>query len=244
VVRIEVAQEDEDKLFVVKRRNVSMEEDVAPLLSPASAVMPVVVKNFDTNTRALAHVKSLVIRIHRAKSSGSMALGCVQVLCAGAATRESKTDKPVAEANKTDKPFAEANTNAEKDDDWMMDELTMEPMHDPVILPSGRVVDRSTALKHLDRQARDPFTQLPLTAAQLVPAESLRLRIDRHWLERGDAPDRPTAASSHHVLGHDDNAEVLSTEMLMQRREQLAVDRRQRPQDTSTNNDTKRTRFL
>lgn len=42
-------------------------------------------------------------------------------------------------------------------------------MTDPVILPSGVIMDRSVITKHLLNSSTDPFNRLPLTAEQLVP---------------------------------------------------------------------------
>ena len=45
-------------------------------------------------------------------------------------------------------------------------------MTDPVMLPSGVVMDRSVITKHLLNSSTDPFNRLPLTAEQLVPGKS------------------------------------------------------------------------
>lgn len=45
-------------------------------------------------------------------------------------------------------------------------------MTDPVILPSGVIMDRSVITKHLLNSSTDPFNRLPLTAEQLVPGKS------------------------------------------------------------------------
>ena len=42
-------------------------------------------------------------------------------------------------------------------------------MTDPVLLPSGMIMDRSVINKHLLNSNSDPFNRLPLTAEQLVP---------------------------------------------------------------------------
>ncbi len=44
-------------------------------------------------------------------------------------------------------------------------------MTDPVILPSGVIMDRSVITKHLLNSSTDPFNRLPLTAEQLVPGK-------------------------------------------------------------------------
>ncbi|GIL50136.1 hypothetical protein Vafri_6264 [Volvox africanus] len=50
-------------------------------------------------------------------------------------------------------------------------------MKDPVMLPSGVVVDRPSILRHLLSDNTDPFSRLPLTEAQLVSEEGLAARI-------------------------------------------------------------------
>lgn len=58
--------------------------------------------------------------------------------------------------------------------DALMDTL----MEDPVILPSGKVVDRSVIIRHLLNSNTDPFNRQPLTEDMLVSDEKLRLEIE------------------------------------------------------------------
>lgn len=51
----------------------------------------------------------------------------------------------------------------------LLDPLMCTVMTDPVILPSGVIMDRSVITKHLLNSSTDPFNRLPLTAEQLVP---------------------------------------------------------------------------
>ena len=51
--------------------------------------------------------------------------------------------------------------------DPLMDTL----MEDPVVLPSGQVIDRPTIIRHLLNSATDPFNRLPLTEDMLVPGK-------------------------------------------------------------------------
>lgn len=53
--------------------------------------------------------------------------------------------------------------------DEFLDPLLAEIMTDPVKLPSGTVMDRSTIVQHLMNKETDPFTNLPLTIQELVP---------------------------------------------------------------------------
>ena len=45
-------------------------------------------------------------------------------------------------------------------------------MTDPVLLPSGIIMDRSVINRHLLNSNTDPFNRLPLTADQLVPGKT------------------------------------------------------------------------
>jgi ubiquitin conjugation factor E4 B len=53
-------------------------------------------------------------------------------------------------------------------------------MEDPVRLPSGNVVDRSSIARHLLTSETDPYTKLKLTQDMLVPIPELAQRI-RDW---------------------------------------------------------------
>ncbi|XP_030383559.1 ubiquitin conjugation factor E4 B [Scaptodrosophila lebanonensis] len=58
--------------------------------------------------------------------------------------------------------------------DPLMDTL----MSDPVVLPSGTVMDRSIITRHLLNSCTDPFNRQPLTEDMLVPNIELKERID------------------------------------------------------------------
>jgi ubiquitin conjugation factor E4 B len=62
--------------------------------------------------------------------------------------------------------------------DSLMDTL----MEDPVILPSGKIVDRSVIIRHLLNSNTDPFNRQPLTEDMLIPATDLKVQIE-HWKE-------------------------------------------------------------
>lgn len=55
--------------------------------------------------------------------------------------------------------------------DPLMDTL----MTDPVILPSGTVMDRKVILRHLLNSQTDPFNRQPLTESQLVASMCLNV---------------------------------------------------------------------
>uniref|UniRef100_A0A1B6DV73 Ubiquitin conjugation factor E4 B n=1 Tax=Clastoptera arizonana TaxID=38151 RepID=A0A1B6DV73_9HEMI len=58
--------------------------------------------------------------------------------------------------------------------DPLMDSL----MEDPVLLPSGKVMDRSIIMRHLLNSLSDPFTRQPLSEDMLLPANELKQRIE------------------------------------------------------------------
>lgn len=55
--------------------------------------------------------------------------------------------------------------------DEFLDPITYTVMSDPVKLPTGMTVDRSSILTHLMSKSTDPFTNQPLTEADLVPGK-------------------------------------------------------------------------
>jgi ubiquitin conjugation factor E4 B len=65
--------------------------------------------------------------------------------------------------------------------DEFLDEILVTFMKDPVRLPSGHFVDRSTITQHLLNDPVDPFSREPLTLGDIVPATELRAKMDV-WL--------------------------------------------------------------
>lgn len=63
-----------------------------------------------------------------------------------------------------------------------MDELMATYMTDPVILPSGHYVDRSTITQHLLNDQMDPFSRKEMTVDDIKPATELKERMVK-WLE-------------------------------------------------------------
>lgn len=63
-----------------------------------------------------------------------------------------------------------------------MDELMATYMTDPVILPSGHYVDRSTITQHLLNDPMDPFSRKEMTVDDIQPATELKERMAK-WLE-------------------------------------------------------------
>jgi ubiquitin conjugation factor E4 B len=74
----------------------------------------------------------------------------------------------------------ETNTSLDFSDapDEFKDALMDTLMEDPVILPSGNVVDRSVITRHLLNSSTDPFNRQPLTQDKLVPAAELKEQIE------------------------------------------------------------------
>merc|ERR1712176_567343 len=62
-------------------------------------------------------------------------------------------------------------------DDYL-DPIMATLMKDPVLLPSGISIDRTTIMRHLLNEPIDPFNRQPLTAEMLKPNVELKDRID------------------------------------------------------------------
>jgi ubiquitin conjugation factor E4 B len=63
-----------------------------------------------------------------------------------------------------------------------LDEIMSTFMMDPVILPSGHLVDRSTITQHLLNDPIDPFNREAMTIDDVRPAVELKAKIDL-WLQ-------------------------------------------------------------
>nr|CAH7740032.1 unnamed protein product [Callosobruchus chinensis] len=77
--------------------------------------------------------------------------------------------------------------NNRKSEDWLADApdefkdpLMDTLMTDPVLLPSGQIMDRSVIMRHLLNSNTDPFNRQLLTEEMLIPADDLKERI-RIW---------------------------------------------------------------
>lgn len=53
-------------------------------------------------------------------------------------------------------------------------------MDDPVMLPSGNVMDRSVIIRHLLNASTDPFNRQPLTEDMLVPSKFIEAYFNRY----------------------------------------------------------------
>ncbi|KOC70977.1 RING finger protein 37 [Habropoda laboriosa] len=74
-----------------------------------------------------------------------------------------------------------------------LDAITYEIMTQPILLPSGKIIDQSTLLKHEETEAlwgrrlTDPFTGLPFSEDRKpVIASALKIRIDKFLLENSN----------------------------------------------------------
>ena len=65
--------------------------------------------------------------------------------------------------------------------DEFLDEILSTYMKDPVILPSGHYVDRSTITQHLLNDPIDPFNREPMTVDDIKPATELKEKMNK-WL--------------------------------------------------------------
>ncbi|EMC93323.1 hypothetical protein BAUCODRAFT_75854 [Baudoinia panamericana UAMH 10762] len=65
--------------------------------------------------------------------------------------------------------------------DHLIDMITFEPMHDPVITKNGHSYERATISEHLKRSPTDPLTRDPLTINDLRPNLGLKAACDEFW---------------------------------------------------------------
>lgn len=70
--------------------------------------------------------------------------------------------------------------------DYLVDTISFEIMHDPVITKTGHSYERATLLEHLKRSPYDPLTREPLTIRELRPNVALRQVLDEFWMTAGE----------------------------------------------------------
>ena len=73
--------------------------------------------------------------------------------------------------------------------DYLIDSITFEIMHDPVITPSGVSYERVGILKHIRAVGLDPLTREPLTEAHLIPNVALKNACSEFLEKNGWALD-------------------------------------------------------
>lgn len=67
-----------------------------------------------------------------------------------------------------------ANLQLREVPDYLVDGITFEIMHDPVVTKGGRSYERATLVEHLKRSPTDPLTREPLTIGELRPNIALK----------------------------------------------------------------------
>lgn len=65
--------------------------------------------------------------------------------------------------------------------DHVVDMITFEPMHDPVITKNGHSYERAVIYEHLKRSPTDPMTRDPLTINDLRSNYGLRAACEAFW---------------------------------------------------------------
>ncbi|KIX02171.1 uncharacterized protein Z518_08110 [Rhinocladiella mackenziei CBS 650.93] len=73
--------------------------------------------------------------------------------------------------------------------DWLIDPITFEVMHDPVITPTGVSFERVSLLKHIKANGCDPLTRQPLHAEELIPNVALKNASSEFLDKNGWAAD-------------------------------------------------------
>ncbi|KAJ9629136.1 hypothetical protein, variant 1 [Exophiala oligosperma] len=58
--------------------------------------------------------------------------------------------------------------------DWMIDPITFEVMHDPVVTPTGVSYERTSLHRHIKAHGCDPLTRQPLKYDMLIPNVALK----------------------------------------------------------------------
>ena len=74
-----------------------------------------------------------------------------------------------------------ANQKPREIPDHLVDMITFEPMHDPVITKNGHSYERATIYEHLKRSPTDPLTRDPLRIDDLRSNFGLKAACDEFW---------------------------------------------------------------
>lgn len=111
----------------------------------------------------------------------------------------SSSDKATAMQHQQPQPKDDDNSRSSNNLNFpeeFLDAITCEPMQLPMVLPSGKFVDRSTLVKHENtiaswgRPASDPFTGLPFNAQRRpVLHAALKAKIDQYMLQHQDSDE-------------------------------------------------------
>ncbi|CAC9891624.1 U-box-domain-containing protein [Aureobasidium pullulans] len=78
------------------------------------------------------------------------------------------------------------NHQAREVPDYLVDTISFEIMHDPVITRTGHSYERATLLEYLKNSPVDPLTREPLTAKDLRPNVALRQVLEEFWKTAGN----------------------------------------------------------
>jgi STIP1 family protein 1 len=73
--------------------------------------------------------------------------------------------------------------------DWIIDNISFQIMHDPVVALNGQSYDKATLLEHIRRSHSDPLTREPLEESDLRPNLALKQACDQFLDENGWAVD-------------------------------------------------------
>lgn len=65
--------------------------------------------------------------------------------------------------------------------EYLIDPISFEIMHDPVITKTGQSYERATIVEHLKRNPTDPLSRAPLRAEELRPNVNLKKACDDFW---------------------------------------------------------------
>jgi STIP1 family protein 1 len=65
--------------------------------------------------------------------------------------------------------------------DYLIDSISFEIMHDPVVTKNGQSYERATIIEHLKRNPTDPLSREPLYIPELRPNIALKQACDSFW---------------------------------------------------------------
>ncbi|KAJ5215730.1 U-box domain protein [Penicillium cinerascens] len=73
--------------------------------------------------------------------------------------------------------------------DWLIDGITFEVMHDPVVTPAGNSFDRIGIVKYVEKSGVDPLTRVSMTVNDLRPNYALKAACEEFLDKNGWAVD-------------------------------------------------------
>lgn len=94
---------------------------------------------------------------------------------------QSNFDKKISELRVLFAAADPTNHKPREIPDHLIDMITFEPMHDPVITKNGHSYERATIYEHLKRSPTDPLTREPLTINDLRNNFGLKAACDEFW---------------------------------------------------------------